>query len=97
MSSFDNAPDGTDSDGYADDQGQVIEFANITYEKSDDGIALVMIDRPEKLNALNLETIDELRMAFEDARDDETIRVEDIGKQVRLGRRIPSVEIAELV
>jgi enoyl-CoA hydratase len=34
-----------------------------------------MIDRPEKLNALNLATIGELLIAFEDARDDDTIRV----------------------
>src|SRR5262245_49130134 len=72
MSSYNADDEGV---GYPGDNEAIVELANSSYEKSDDGSALVMSDRPEKLNALNLETIDELRIAFEDARDDDTIRV----------------------
>ena len=75
MSSFDDATDGPELNGYEQDEGEIVEFENISYEKSDDGIALIMIDRPEKLNALNLATIDELTDAFADARSDDAVRV----------------------
>ncbi|HZS45023.1 MAG TPA: enoyl-CoA hydratase-related protein [Blastocatellia bacterium] len=64
MSSFDDS----------DDDEPIVEFDNISYEKSDDGIALIMIDRPEKLNALNLSTINELTRAFLDAKTDDAVR-----------------------
>lgn len=54
---------------------RILAYENISYEKSDDGIALIMIDRPEKLNALNQATIDELWHAFSDAQQDDTTRV----------------------
>jgi enoyl-CoA hydratase len=39
-----------------------------------DGVSLVTVDRPEKLNALNAEVLDGLRSAFEAARDDAAVR-----------------------
>jgi len=46
---------------------------NLLYEKKD-GIAYVTLNRPKVLNALNRRTWEELRVAFEDARDDEAVR-----------------------
>src|SRR5262249_8677126 len=43
------------------------------YEKKN-GIAYVTVNRPKVLNALNRQTWEDLRTAFEDARDDVTIR-----------------------
>jgi enoyl-CoA hydratase len=49
------------------------EYSNIRVERSDDR-ATVVISRPDKLNALNGQTIGELRQAFSDLRDDEAVR-----------------------
>ncbi len=46
---------------------------NVLYEKKD-GIAYVTLNRPKVLNALNRRTWQDLRAAFEDARDDATVR-----------------------
>ena len=46
---------------------------NVLYEKKD-GIAYVALNRPKVLNALNQRTWQDLRAAFEDARDDATVR-----------------------
>jgi len=46
---------------------------NVLYEKKD-GIAYVTLNRPKVLNALNQRTWQDLRAAFEDARDDATVR-----------------------
>ena len=40
-----------------------------------EGIRTITIDRPKVLNALNAQTIEELRRAFNDARDDAAVRV----------------------
>src|SRR5687768_14174785 len=39
-----------------------------------DGVLVVTIDRPKSLNALNAQTVDELRQAFEAARDDASVK-----------------------
>ncbi len=49
-----------------------MELKNLLLRKAD-GLGWVTINRPDKLNALNLETIEELRQAFENWRDDEEV------------------------
>jgi enoyl-CoA hydratase len=48
-------------------------FANILYERKG-AIAYVTLNRPKVLNALNQRTWEELRAAFEDARNDADVR-----------------------
>jgi enoyl-CoA hydratase len=51
----------------------VLAPANVLYEKRD-AIAYVTVNRSKVLDALNTPTWKDLRTAFEDARDDGTIR-----------------------
>jgi enoyl-CoA hydratase/carnithine racemase len=46
---------------------------NVLYEKKG-AIAYVTVNRPKVLNALNAGTLQDLRAAFEDARDDDAVR-----------------------
>ena len=50
-------------------------FTDIIYEKAEEGIAKITINRPEVRNAFRPETVRELQAAFADARDDEGIGV----------------------
>src|SRR3954452_9510605 len=50
-----------------------LTLANVLYEKKD-AIAYVTVNRPKVLNALNTPTWKDLRTAFEDARDDTSVR-----------------------
>ena len=50
-------------------------YEDIRYEKSDEGIARVTINRPEVRNAFRPQTVTELIRAFDDARDDGDIGV----------------------
>ena len=50
-----------------------LALANVLYEKVG-GIAHVTVNRPKVLNALNTPTWTDLRTAFEEARDDSTVR-----------------------
>jgi enoyl-CoA hydratase/carnithine racemase len=50
-----------------------LTLANVLYEKKGP-IAYVTVNRPKVLNALNTPTWRDLRTAFEDARDDATVR-----------------------
>src|ERR1700733_13291317 len=50
-----------------------LKLENVVYDKKEQ-IAYVTLNRPKVLNALNKATINELRSAFEDARDDSSVR-----------------------
>ncbi|HLK04276.1 MAG TPA: enoyl-CoA hydratase-related protein [Candidatus Acidoferrum sp.] len=49
-------------------------FENLIYEKRD-GIAWITFNRPKVLNALNRQTVEQLRDALMDAKSDESVRV----------------------
>jgi enoyl-CoA hydratase len=49
-------------------------FRNLLLEDRD-AVRRIVINRPDKLNALNRETLSELHVAFEQAAHDDTIRV----------------------
>src|SRR5436853_1120377 len=49
-------------------------FSNILFEKKN-RIAYVTVNRPKVLNALNMATMDELRAAFHDIKNDKSMRV----------------------
>src|SRR5450759_3285820 len=51
-----------------------MSYSNIRFEVSEEGIALLTINRPEKLNALNVETVAELRDAVASAASDGQVR-----------------------
>jgi enoyl-CoA hydratase/carnithine racemase len=50
-----------------------LTLANVVYEKRG-AVAYVTVNRPKVLNALNTPTWKDLRIAFEDARDDDVVR-----------------------
>ena len=50
-----------------------LTLENVLYEKKDD-VAYVTVNRPKAMNALSRKTWEELRAAFEDARDDAAVR-----------------------
>jgi enoyl-CoA hydratase/carnithine racemase len=54
-------------------QTQGPALTNVLYEKKG-AIAYITVNRPKVLNALNTATWDDLRAAFEDARDDAAVR-----------------------
>jgi naphthoate synthase len=50
-------------------------FEDIIYEKSDEGIAKITINRPKVRNAFRPKTVTEMMAAFTDARDDSNVGV----------------------
>lgn len=54
---------------------QVAKFEDIRYEKSEDGIAKITINRPKRRNAFRPETVSELLEAFELAHQDSEVGV----------------------
>jgi enoyl-CoA hydratase len=54
--------------------GKPVTFKFIVYEKSE-GVATVTLNRPEALNALSKEAVEEVMQALEDAKKDESARV----------------------
>ena len=52
-----------------------MEFNTIKYESPVDGIGLITLNRPDRLNAINLEMLEELHLLFERLNTDENIRV----------------------
>jgi len=53
----------------------VPDYRDIIYAKADEGIAKIVINRPEVRNAFRPETVREMQTAFADARDDPDIGV----------------------
>ncbi len=51
------------------------DYEDIIYEKSEDGIARVTINRPEVRNAFRPQTVQEMIDAFADAREDQAVGV----------------------
>lgn len=51
-----------------------MNLQTLLYDVDTDGIALVTVNRPEKLNALTNETLDELDRVFLEANDDDAVR-----------------------
>ena len=51
------------------------EFSDIRYEKADEGIAKITINRPEVRNAFRPQTVHQMREALQDARNDSGIGV----------------------
>src|SRR5579885_422677 len=51
-----------------------MSFENILFEKKN-AIAYVTVNRPKVLNALNMATMEELRAAFHDIKNDASVRV----------------------
>ena len=54
---------------------KTLEFEDIIFEKSDEGIAKITINRPEVRNAFRPLTVREMQQALEDAREDSGIGV----------------------
>jgi naphthoate synthase len=58
-------------------------FTDILYAKADEGIAKIVINRPEVRNAFRPETVREMQDAFADARDDPDVGVVILAGQGR--------------
>ena len=50
-----------------------MSYKNIVFEHFEDGIATVTVNRPEKLNALDRETMGELETAFTYVQNEPTV------------------------
>ena len=70
-----------------------MSYKNIVFEHFEDGIASVTVNRPEKLNALDRDTMGELETAFTYIQNEPTVRALIItgagDKVVRRGSRHP--------
>jgi len=51
-----------------------MELLETTYEKGDDGVAVITLNRPEKMNAFTRQMIDEWSWAIEEAKLDDEVR-----------------------
>jgi enoyl-CoA hydratase len=52
-----------------------MEFKTITYENPMDGVGLITLNRPKRLNAINLDMLEELHGLFQRISTDEAVRV----------------------
>lgn len=51
-----------------------MQFEEILWEVDDDGVAHLTLNRPEKLNAISLDTLAEIEQAITSANDDDNVR-----------------------
>jgi enoyl-CoA hydratase/carnithine racemase len=51
-----------------------VDFEQIAYEKGDDGVAVITLNRPEKMNAFTRRMLDEWTWAIEDTKLDDSVR-----------------------
>lgn len=51
------------------------ENSTVRFDREADGVAIVTINRPDKLNALNADTVQQLDRVLRSARDDDGVRV----------------------
>ena len=54
---------------------KIKEYKDILFERTEDGIAKITINRPDKRNALSRDTIREMLGALEEIRNDDSIAV----------------------
>lgn len=54
--------------------GDAVDLKEILYEKGDDGVAVITLNRPEKMNAFTNRMIDEWSWAIEEAKLDDEVR-----------------------
>src|SRR3712207_4981168 len=54
--------------------GARVDLQEILYEKGDDGVAVITLNRPEKMNAFTRRMIDEWTWAIEEAKHDDEVR-----------------------
>ena len=52
-----------------------MDFSTIKFETVQDSIGLITLDRPDRLNAINLDMLEELHILFEDLKIREDVRV----------------------
>ena len=52
----------------------MVELQEILYEAGDDGVAVITLNRPEKMNSFTHRMIEEWAWAIEQARDDDNVR-----------------------
>ena len=72
-----------------------MELKYITYEKGDDGVTVITLNRPEALNAFNKDMVTEILEALKDAEEDEKVRVlvlTGAGKAFSAGADIKSMK-----
>jgi enoyl-CoA hydratase/carnithine racemase len=51
-----------------------MHFETIIFDKGDDGVATISLNRPERMNAFNQQMLDEMRAAWAIVREDDDIR-----------------------
>lgn len=51
-----------------------MDFQEMTYEKGDDGVAVLTLNRPEKMNSFTTRMLDEWSWAIEDAKSNDAVR-----------------------